>query len=66
MRMLVFVLAGVYINLPPLGPPGANPLEPTKWKKCPECGRAVRPGLDGYCVCKYCYAEFEAADAKDY
>lgn len=66
MCMLAFGLAGVYVNLPPLGPPGTNPSEPNRWKKCPECGRAVRPGPDGYCVCKSCYAEFEAADAKDF
>ena len=66
MFTLVFGLTGVYVNLPPLRPPGSNPSGPNKWKCCPDCGSAVRPGPDGYCVCKYCRAEFEASDAADY
>jgi hypothetical protein len=63
---LVFGLAGVGVNLPPLPPPGVNPSDGDGSKKCPECGNAVQPGPDGHCVCPNCDEEFEAADADDY
>jgi hypothetical protein len=64
--MVVVGLTGVYVNLPPLGPPGRNPAEGNIWKKCPQCGKAVRPQPDGLCICMNCYEEFEAADAEAY
>jgi hypothetical protein len=66
MLMLVFGLAGAYIQRPPLGPPGINPSKPNKWKKCPRCGAAVLPNRDGLCVCPNCSKKFDAADAKNY
>lgn len=66
MLMLLFGLAGVYIQRPPLGPPGSNPRMPAEWKMCPRCGTAVRPNQDGLCVCPNCYKKFDAADAEDY
>lgn len=65
-------LVGVYVNLPPLGPPGVNPppdvnpLEGNGWKKCPNCGTAVQPEQTGHCICPNCDEEFKAADAEDY
>lgn len=66
MLMLVFGLAGLYVQLPPPRPPGVNPSKPNKWKKCPRCGAAVRPNRDGLCVCPNCSKKFDAEDAKDY
>ena len=63
---LSFGLTGVYVNLPPLPPPGMNPRGSSRWKKCPGCGKPVRPARDGLCVCKNCYEEFDSADAQDY
>jgi hypothetical protein len=66
MLLLIFGLAGVYVQKPPLGPPGINPSGPVKWKKCPRCGTAVRPNKDGLYVCLNCGKKFYAAEAKDY
>lgn len=64
--MIAFGLAGVYVNLPPLGPPGANPSRPSALKKCPECGSPVHSEPDEHCICVNCGKEFEAAGAEDY
>lgn len=63
---LAFGLTGVYVNLPPLGPPGINPEEANQWKKCPRCGDPVWPEPDGICICDSCSKKFKAANAKDY
>ena len=63
---VAFGLAGLFVQLPPLGPPGTNPSKPNIWKKCPKCGNAVRPKKDGHCVCSNCHTKFEAVDADDY
>ena len=66
MLILVFGLAGAYVQQPPLRPPGRNPSKPYKWKKCPRCGAAVLPSQDGLCVCPNCSKKFDATDAMDY
>jgi hypothetical protein len=64
--MVAFGLVGIYVNLPPLSPPGTNPSRGNKRKKCPRCKEPVLPGPDGYCICRNCFKEFEATEAEDY
>jgi hypothetical protein len=67
MLLLVFGLAGVYVQRPPLGPPGDNPTGPDEWETCPNtnCGTPVRRSRDGLYHCPKCYNVFDAADAND-
>jgi hypothetical protein len=65
MLTLAFALTGIYVQFPPLPPPGYNPWG-SRRKECPNCGNPVRPARDGHCYCKNCRWEFEAEDAKDY
>jgi hypothetical protein len=64
--MVAFGLVGLYVNLPPIGPPGVNPSDGSKWKICPECGEPVDVGSDTLCTCPACDEPFEVARAEDY
>jgi hypothetical protein len=59
-------LAGLYVNKPPIPPPGVNPSKGGRPKKCPACGYAVRPKRRGHYKCLRCGKKFKAADADDY
>jgi hypothetical protein len=66
MLLLVFGLAGVYVQLPPSRPAGTNPPEPDEWKECAKCGITVHRNQDGLYICPRCRKNLDAADANDY
>ena len=64
---LALGLAGLApLGGPPLQPPGDFPVESGQAKKCPFCGRAVRPDRQGRYTCLVCNEPFVAAEAEDY
>jgi hypothetical protein len=63
--VVAFGLAGLYVNMPPLGPPGGNPQNGGQTKKCPKCGEPVDPIGLGY-SCGNCGNKFKATDADDW
>lgn len=63
---IAFGVAGLYMQEPPIQPPGIFPWRGLLPKKRPACGRRVIPNKAGRCVCKNCGHRFMAGEADDY
>ena len=64
--VIVLGVAGLYIQQPPIQPPGNNPWNSSRPKKCPVCRHRVIPKRRGRCVCQNCGHRFMADEADDY
>lgn len=60
------VVAGNYIQEPPIQPPGILPWTSGQPKECPVCHHGVIPKRRGRYICKYCGHSFKASEATDY